>query len=191
MFRRRIKYFLILIIFSNQLLLAQYYSFGRNKVQYSNFDWKILKTKHFDIYYYGDFYELADIGAEYAEQAFDEYKVKFNSYIVRRIPLIFYNTPLHFQQTNTIPGLIPDAVGGFFEFAKGRVVIPSNGSLQDFKHVIRHELTHVFMKNKLFHITSAHRQSTGKSPPLWFTEGLAEFNSTKVNAQAEMLIRDA
>lgn len=191
MFRRRIKYFLILIIFSNQLLLAQYYSFGRNKVQYSNFDWKILKTKHFDIYYYGEFYELADIGAEYAEQAFDEYKVKFNSYIVRRIPLIFYNTPLHFQQTNTIPGLIPDAVGGFFEFAKGRVVIPSNGSLQDFKHVIRHELTHVFMKNKLFHITSAHRQSTGKSPPLWFTEGLAEFNSTKVNAQAEMLIRDA
>ena len=191
MFRQCIKYFLILIIFSNQLLLAQYYSFGRNKVQYSEFDWKILKTKHFDIYYYDDFYELAEIGAEYAEQAFDEYKVKFNSYITRRIPLIFYNTSLHFQQTNTLPGLIPDAVGGFFEFAKGRVVIPSTGSLKDFRHVIRHELTHVFMKNKLFHIKSDHRQSTGKFPPLWFVEGLAEFNSTKVDAQAEMLIRDA
>jgi len=160
-------------------------------VQYNKFDWKILKTKHFDIYYYSDLFEIAEIGAEYAEKAFDEYKVKFNSYITRRIPLIFYNTPLHFQQTNTLPGLIPDAVGGFFEFAKGRVVIPSNGSLKDFRHVIRHELTHVFMKNKIFHIMSGHRQSTGKSPPLWFVEGLAEFNSTTVDAQAEMLIRDA
>jgi len=191
MFRKFLKYSLLFLVFSNQIILAQYYSFGRNKVQYTKFEWKILKTKHFDIYYYDDFFELAEIGAEYAEQAFDEYKVKFNSYITRRVPLIFYNTPLHFQETNTLPGLIPDAVGGFFEFAKGRVVIPSNGSLKDFKHVIRHELTHVFMKNKLYLINSDHRQPTGKSPPLWFIEGLAEFNSTKVDAQAEMLIRDA
>ena len=191
MFRKFLKYSLLFLVFSNQIILAQYYSFGRNKVQYTKFEWKILKTKHFDIYYYDDFFELAEIGAEYAEQAFDEYKVKFNSYITRRVPLIFYNTPLHFQETNTLPGLVPDAVGGFFEFAKGRVVIPSNGSLKDFKHVIRHELTHVFMKNKLYLINSDHRQPTGKSPPLWFIEGLAEFNSTKVDAQAEMLIRDA
>ena len=29
---------------------AQY--FGRNKVQYDTFDFRILKTEHFDIYYY-------------------------------------------------------------------------------------------------------------------------------------------
>ena len=29
---------------------AQY--FGRNKVQYENFDFKVLKTQHFDIHYY-------------------------------------------------------------------------------------------------------------------------------------------
>lgn len=191
MFRKILKYSLLFLFFSNQFIFAQYYSFGRNKVQYTKFEWKILKTKHFDIYYYDDFFEIAEIGAEYAEQAFDEYKVKFNSYITRRVPLIFYNTPLHFQETNTLTGLIPDAVGGFFEFAKGRVVIPSNGSLKDFRHVIRHELTHVFMKNKISLINSDHRQPGGKSPPLWFIEGLAEFNSTKVDAQAEMLIRDA
>ena len=31
-------------------LAAQY--FGQNKVQYKNLDFKILKTEHFDIYYY-------------------------------------------------------------------------------------------------------------------------------------------
>lgn len=29
---------------------AQY--FGRNKVQYEKFDFKVLSTEHFDIYYY-------------------------------------------------------------------------------------------------------------------------------------------
>ena len=29
---------------------AQY--FGKNKVQYEDFDWQVIETEHFDIYYY-------------------------------------------------------------------------------------------------------------------------------------------
>ena len=29
---------------------AQY--FGRNKVQYEKFDWRIMKSDHFDLYFY-------------------------------------------------------------------------------------------------------------------------------------------
>ncbi len=170
---------------------AQLYYFGRNKVQYQDFDWKVLRTEHFNIYYYGEFEEIAEIGASYAEEAYSELKIKFNNLITKPIPLIFYNTSLHFQQTNTTPGLIPDAVGGFFEFLKGRVVIPYTGSIHDFKHVIRHELVHVFMTIKLIHILQDHRLPTDRFPPLWFTEGLAEYLSTDIDAQAEMVMRDA
>lgn len=170
---------------------AQLYYFGRNKVQYQRFDWKVLRTEHFNIYYYGEFEEIAEIGASYAEEAYDEFKVKFNNLITQPIPLIFYNTSLQFQQTNTTTGLIPDAVGGFFEFIKGRVVIPYTGSIHDFKHVIRHELVHVFMTTKVFQVLSDHRQPTDRFPPLWFTEGLAEYMSTEIDAQAEMVMRDA
>ncbi len=170
---------------------AQLYYFGRNKVQYQGFEWKVLRTEHFNIYYYGEFEEIAEIGASYAEDAYDELKVKFDNLITRPIPLIFYNTSLHFQQTNTTPGLVPDAVGGFFEFLKGRVVIPYTGSIHDFKHVIRHELVHVFMTTKVLHILSDHRLTADRFPPLWFTEGLAEYMSTDIDAQAEMVMRDA
>lgn len=170
---------------------AQYYFFGRNKVQYENFDWKIIRTEHFNIYYYGDMEQIAEIGSRYAEEIFDELKVKMNTVISRRIPLIFYNTSNHFQRTNVTPGLIPEGVGGFFEFLKGRVVIPSNGSLTDFRHVIRHELVHVFMTNKIYRTLRDHRLSTDAMPPLWFVEGLAEHWSTEPDAQAEMVMRDA
>lgn len=135
--------------------------------------------------------DIAEIGATYAEEIYEELKVKMNHVVTRRIPLIFYNTHLHFQQTNTTPGFIPEGVGGFFEFIKGRVVIPSNGSLHDFRHVIRHELVHVFMTNKIYRVLVDHREPADILPPLWFVEGLAEYMSTDVDAQAEMVMRDA
>lgn len=170
---------------------AQFTYFGRNKVQYETFNWQVIKTEHFDIYYYPEFTEIAEIGARYAEEAYEALKVKFNHIVLHRIPLIFYNTHLHFEQTNTIPGLLPEGVGGFFEFMKGRVVLPYDGSLRQFKHVIKHELVHVFMVNKLRRIQTDFRITSDILPPLWFVEGLAEFWSTDWDDQAEMILRDA
>lgn len=186
-----LKYTLPILLILSELSFAQFYYFGRNKVQYEDFDWKILRTDHFNIYYYGEMEQIAEIGAKYAEEIYDELKVELNHVVTRRVPLIFYNTSLHFQQTNTTPGFIPDGVGGFFEFLKGRVVIPSTGSLHDFRHVIRHELVHVFMTNKVYRVLRDHRIPPDALPPLWFVEGLAEYLSTEVDAQAEMVMRDA
>ena len=45
---------------------AQY--FGRNKVQYKNFDFQVLKTEHFDIYFYPSEREGVEIAARLAER---------------------------------------------------------------------------------------------------------------------------
>lgn len=171
-------------------LSAQYY-FGRNKIQYDDFKWKILKTEHFDVYFYPEMRELAEIGAAFAEEAYSRLESKINHNIIRRIPLIFYSNHSHFQQTNTIPNLISEGIGGFFEFIKGRVVIPANGSIHAFKHVINHELVHVFVRSKLNRVLKDHRRTSYAGLPLWFTEGIAEYWSEGWDSQAEMIIRDA
>jgi hypothetical protein len=135
--------------------------------------------------------ELAEIGAAYAEEAFKLHQQNFNYTVADTIPMIFYSTAIHFRETNTTPGLIPEGVGGFFEFIKGRVVIPFDGSLGNFKHVIRHEICHVFMTGKIVNVLKSHRQSIDRQPPLWFSEGLAEAWSTDWDATAEMIIKDA
>lgn len=182
------------LIFSSiftQDIHSQFVNFGRNKVQYSDFDWNILQTEHFQIYYYKEEKELAEIGAYYAEESYREHQQHFNHSLIDTVPMIFYSSPLHFKQTNTTAGFIPDGVGGFFEFIKGRVVIPFEGSLTQFRHVIKHELVHVFMTSKINNIQTTHRKSQGASPPLWFTEGLAEFWSTEWDTQADMVLKDA
>lgn len=180
----------LLLLFCLPALQAQYY-FGRNKVHYDNFDWHVLQTEHFDIYYYPEMQQLAEIGAAYAEEAYRRLVDRFDQNILNRIPLIFYSNHLHFQQTNTTPYLVDPGVGGFFEFLKGRVVIPANGSLYDFRHVINHELVHVFMHSKASRVLKNHRRSNHPLPPLWFTEGLAEYWGEGWDTEAEMFIRDA
>lgn len=190
--RSRVFLFTLLALaFSSSIAFTQFFYFGRNKVQYTKFDWHVLKTEHFDIYYYPEMKELAERGAFFAEEAFDDLEVRFNHSLNNRVPLIFYSSHLHFQQTNTTGGFIPEGVGGFFEFLKGRVVIPSDGSVAQFRHVIRHELVHVFTQSKISRVMIDHRKAQDRLPPLWFTEGIAEYWSTEWDTQAEMVMRDA
>ena len=47
---------------------AEARSLGRNKVQYDRFDFKVLKTEHFDIYYYTEEADAAAMVARMAER---------------------------------------------------------------------------------------------------------------------------
>ncbi|MDX1440140.1 MAG: DPP IV N-terminal domain-containing protein, partial [Rubricoccaceae bacterium] len=168
---------------------AQY--FGRNKIQYEQFDWHTLETEHLDVYYYPEMQEIAENGAYFAEEIYEELENRFDFSLNHRVPIIFYSSNLHFKQTNITPGFIPDGVGGFFEFLKGRVVIPANGNIHQFRRVIRHELVHVFTYSKLTRVLRDHRQPVDRLLPLWFTEGLAEYWSGEPDHQHEMIMRDA
>jgi hypothetical protein len=189
--KHRIFSLFIMLFLSISVVWGQYFYFGRNKVQYNQFDWHILTTNHFEIYYYREMKDIAEKGAQFAEEAYADLQTKFNHTINHKIPLIFYSSHLHFQQTNVTPGFIPEGVGGFFEFLKGRVVVPSDGSLNQFRKVIRHELVHVFMHSKVNRVNYNHGKLMGTYPPLWFTEGLAEHWSSEWDSQAEMVLRDA
>ncbi|MBN1561851.1 BamA/TamA family outer membrane protein [candidate division KSB1 bacterium] len=169
---------------------AQFY-FGRNKINYANFEWSVLPSDHFTIYFYKGAEWLAAMAQEIAEEAYSEYEIKFNLTIDRKIPLIIYCTPIHFQQTNVIPNLLPESIGGFFEYRKGRVVLPFSGNRKDFYHVVRHELVHVFTQFKISETARRIGLMKGVQFPLWFFEGLAEYWSIGYDTQADMFIRDA
>ena len=167
----------------------QYY-FGQNKVQYSSFEWEVLSTEHFQVYFYLEEKEIAEVAAKIAEDSYIYLQDKFNFHISRKVPLIIYSSPNYFEQTNVIPSLLPENVAGFTEFFKGRMVIPFNGSYSSFKHTIRHELVHVFSYEKIYSVMKLHRRYNYTEPPLWFQEGIAEHWSEGMDSEAEMIIKD-
>jgi len=170
-------------------LSAQFY-FGQNKIQYEQFDWQIMKTDHFHIYYYKEEKTIAGIAASILETAHAELELKFNHTLRDTVPMIIYSNHIHFQQTNVLTMLIPEGVGGFFEHRKGRVVIPFMGDLSMFRNVLVHELAHVFTFSKIMDPVRLKNISRPPTYPHWFTEGLAEWWSVGWDTQSDMIIRD-
>jgi Tol biopolymer transport system component len=153
---------------------AQY--FGRNKVQYQSFDFKVLRTSHFDLYYYPEERPAADIAARLAERWYTRLSTILHHQLSGRQPLILYATQAQFAQTNVVQG-IGEGTGGVTEALRRRIVLPTGGTLGDLNHVIGHELTHAFQ----YDITGAGGRAGGNPAaadmPLWFVEGMAEYFS--------------
>ncbi len=184
--------FLFFILISNTFAQDRY--FGKNKVQYQDFDWYFIQTRHFDIYYYQNGYTIASFAAEVLEDAYLEVKEELDYSLRKRIPVILYNSPDQFQQTNVVPELIEEGVGGFTETFKTRIVVPFNGSYEDFRHVLHHELTHAVTFDMLYGniLGSILSRQYLFRLPLWFAEGYAEYSSRHGwDLEADMVLRDA
>ena len=171
---------------------AQY--FGRNKVQYRTFNFEVLATDHFDIYYYPEEAEAARLVSRMAERWHSRLSRFFGHDLRGRQPLILYAASSHFRQTNAIDGLIGEGTGGVTEAIKRRIVLPMSGSLADTEHVLGHELVHAFQ----FDLTGADpREAEFTAPeilqfPLWFVEGMAEYLTLgPIDGQTSMWLRDA
>lgn len=183
-------FLLVLLLFPEHSSMAQLgYQFGRNKVQYRRFNWRIIKTPHFDVYYYDEEEEGARIGARLAERSYDMLSSRIGHEIEEKIPLILYASHNDFQQTNAIGGLIPEGVRGVTESFKRRVVLPMGGSMREFTHVLTHELVHAFEYDILQ--ISATGGALKSIPPLWVMEGLAEYYSQGLDSQTKAWLKDA
>ncbi len=177
------------------LLLTSQYYFEQNKIQYKSHEWLMHKTEHFQIYYYKSEKVLVPFAADILEESYSRLKERFN-YKERKneeeIPIILYQSHPDFQGTNVILGRIPEGVGGFAELFKNRIVIPFNGSYSDFRHVLNHELVHIFQYRILYGTgVNAIKRAITSNIPLWFIEGMAELESLGWDQSAETYIRDA
>ena len=168
-------------------------AFGKNKVQYRDFKWSILRSDHFDIYYYTEEEYLAERTAKLADAAYDSLSRTFGHELKARVPIIIYRSQNEFQETNVTLELIGEGTGGFTEMFKNRVVLPFTGSYEDLRHVTEHELTHVFSFDMMYGglLESIFTRQYLFSLPLWFLEGMTEYESQRWDAEAEMVMRDA
>ena len=170
---------------------AQY--FGQNQVQYRDFDFVVLKTEHFDVYYYPEEKRAADDVARLAERWYERFSRLFQHQMKDRQPVMLYASPADFRQTNIVYGL-GEGTGGVTESFRRRIVMPSAGALAETDHVLGHELVHAFQYD--VNSRKGRQEVRGGANferlPLWFVEGMAEYLSLgPADSQTAMWLRDA
>ena len=168
---------------------AQY--FGRNKVQYEEFDWRLLHTDHFDFHFYPEEAEAVSDAARMGERWYTRLSRVFNHEFDEVKPIILYANHPDFQQTNTTAGQVSEGTGGFTESVKNRVVMPLTGVYAQNDHVLGHELVHAFQYDIARRMAALNQQGMG-SLPLWLIEGMAEYLSVgREDPHTAMWLRDA
>ena len=173
---------------------AQYFAYGKNKVQYEKETWYVVRSPHFDVYYAEGGYYLADFAAKEAERAYGALAALFQHEIDGRVPLLVYGSHNAFAVTNAVD--LPESaegIGGVTELFKNRIAVPFTGDYRLFGHVIRHELVHAFV-NSFFYggtIQSIVRNNVRVQIPLWFGEGLAEYAALGWDTESDLWVRDA
>lgn len=181
-----------LVLFLAPSASGQY--FGKNKVQYEAFGWRYIQSEHFDVYFTEGGEGIAEFTAETAEDALDKLQRSLDHKLDDRITIVTYLSHNNFEQTNVTLQLTEESVGGFTEFLKNRVVIPFQGDYEAYRHVIHHEVTHAFMLLML-HGSGFQSILIGSAMmqlPLWFIEGLAEYESRGGwDVESDMFMRDA
>ncbi|MGH7510587.1 MAG: BamA/TamA family outer membrane protein [Gemmatimonadales bacterium] len=189
---RRAAPALVFLLLAPGLLSAQY--FGRNKVQYSSFDFKVIQTEHFDVYYYDEERVAAMDAARMAERGYARLSKVLNHEFRERKPIILYASHSDFQQTNALGQAPGEGTQGVTDFQRNRNVLPFTGSYAEFEHVLQHEMVHQFQYDTWARGRAGSGLSTliAINPPLWFAEGMAEYLSLgPINAETAMWLRDA
>ncbi|NNF58406.1 MAG: peptidase S9 [Rhodothermaceae bacterium] len=166
---------------------AQY--FGRNKVRYDDFDFQVLETEHFDLFYYPEEEQAARDVARMAERWYDRLSTILDHEFDERKTIVLYADDADFRQTNVVSGFIGEGTQGVTEGLKQRVVLPMASNYQETNHVLGHELVHQFQYD------IATRDNSFQQfvrLPLWIIEGMAEYFSVgREDALTSMWMRDA
>src|SRR5438445_4863349 len=150
---------------------AQTHTFGRNAVQYKTFHFKILKTQHFDVYFYDEEADAAAQAARMAERWYTRISTVLRHQLSSRQPLILYADHPAYNQTNIAQ---VEGSEGVTESLKRRILLPLGASPFESDHVIGHELTNAFQ----YDITGVARGNVATAfnrVPLWFIEAMAEY----------------
>jgi hypothetical protein len=159
--------------------------FGKNKIRYDDFKWRIYTTDHFEIYYYPEIEKHLERVTSYAESAYQQVSADLKHDLAFKVPIILYKTQSEFQQQNIEPTELPEGVLAFAEPFRDRMVLPIDEPSDALYRLVTHELTHIFE----FDIIP--RSLLRRGLPLWVDEGLADYMTGYWNPFDLMTVRDA
>jgi len=177
---------------------AQFYNgsqqtFGKNRVQYTDFLWTYFRFNNFDVYYYLNGKELAQHAADYAGKYIPEIERKLQTTLDKKTQFIVYNTYSDLKQSNI--GLITQTqynTGGITHIIGTKVFLYFDGDLNHFDRQIRAGITRLLLENIIYggSIGSQVKNSTLINLPSWYIDGLVSYYSRNWDTELDNKVKD-
>ena len=108
--------------------------YGKNKVTYDAFTWRVYKSPHFEVFFYPEFEQHLARVVSYAESSYQKISSALKHEISSPIPLVLYKTHAEFEETNLYPDFLPEGVAAFTEPLRDRMVVPIDDPPDRLRH---------------------------------------------------------
>ncbi|KAA3650231.1 MAG: hypothetical protein DWP98_05495 [Bacteroidetes bacterium] len=181
-----------------QELQAQFYNgtqtdFGKNRVQYDDFEWQFYRFQNFETYFYTGGKELAVHTAKLASQRIGAIEKFLDFYNDERIQFVIYNKQSHFRQSNI--GLASNEsynIGGVTNIVGSKVFIYFEGDYEKFNQQIEAGIYKVMIYQMIYggNWRELLRNSALLHLPDWYISGLVSYLSNPNNALINSQIKD-
>ena len=166
--------------------------YGKNKVQDTNYVWKEIQGDAYRVIYPEQLRRRALDVTHIYEAHLGRISQDLDLPFDKTIPVFIYPSQKEYETTNIVTGLVRGS-GGFTEFFKERVVFPVASNDKRLQRLALHEITHAVQLKYLLDgpYRSLQIILTGVLSPLWFMEGVAQYESNSWDATTAMYVRDA
>lgn len=177
---------------------AQFYygmqnDFGKNRIQYREFDWQFYRFENFDTYFYAGGQPVAKYVARCATRNIKEIQEMFDFTIDQNIQFIIYNKQSDFTQSNI--GLVTKDdynIGGVTRISGSKVFIYNEGDRLKLEQQVRAGITEVLISQLMYggNWKDVVKNSYLLNLPDWYVKGLISYVSNEWDAEIDNRVRD-
>lgn len=200
MVKNTFKYLLaaLFMIIGALPLSAQFYQgsnleFGKNRVQYRDFEWFYYPTENFEVYYYQGGEQLAQYVLVSAEKNLKDIQTFFDYEVEDKVQVLSYAKQSEFRQSNI--GISNDDqynIGGAARIMGSKMFVYYEGDHFHLEKQIREGLARVVFNEMMYggDWKDVLKSSTLLSMPKWYEEGIMAYASAREYPESDNFMRD-
>lgn len=166
-------------------------AFGKNRVQYHDFEWSFYETENFIIYFYQGGQDLAKFALRVAETEIENVQNKLEHQLNDKIELMVYHNHSDLLQTNIGQNLEEQQTGGTTSIAANKVFVYFDGDHENLKLQIIEGIAQVHFENMVFgtSLQEIIQNAVLLNLPTWFSEGLIAYITEDWNVELDDRLR--
>jgi Tol biopolymer transport system component len=166
-------------------------TFGKNRIQYRQFNWQYLSGENFDVYYYDARKATAQEAIVYLESEFDRITdlIAYPPYFKTKV--FIYNSLSDLRQSNVGLNRTVFTINGETEFVKPYVEVAFPGTVQEFKEELLFKISELMVNEMMFggNLKDVFQSSILLNLPDWFVDGAALYVSKGWSSEMDDQIR--
>jgi Tol biopolymer transport system component/ribosomal protein S25 len=168
-------------------------TFGKNRVQYEDFNWFYYRYATYDVYFYQGGRELAIYTAKYAKEIIEELEVEVGVTLEDKLQFVLFNNFSDLKQSNI--GLLSDQrynTGGVTHIIGTKVVLYFDGTHSNLEEQIKAGVVQTLINNAIYGTSlGAQIKNNSLFPfPEWFLSGLVSYYSKPWTSDIDDKVRD-